>query len=127
MNKYVEWIKSNWFSIILLIAVCLLTWRLFFSLDNYNFILNENKKQSELFHKQLKEIEKTNEQLKINQENLQKKYEEDIQNIMNDYNQKIDKLYIIRKNSQIKIINDTKENPLSLTKKIEDTFGIPSE
>lgn len=84
-------------------------------------------KQTELVHKQIKDLENVNKALKENQDKLQKQYEEDVRNIRMEYDEKITELYKLRKETQIKIIRDTRKDPTNLTNKITEVFGIPVE
>jgi LPS O-antigen subunit length determinant protein (WzzB/FepE family) len=126
-RKIFEWLKLNWLKIVILVAIGLALWQLYVSSETHEIMYKENMKQSELFHKQLKELEVVNQQLKIRQDILENTYKVELDTIKKEYDQKIVDLANMKKNNELKIIKEAKEKPETLTTKIENMFGIPVE
>jgi predicted negative regulator of RcsB-dependent stress response len=129
-SKIKSWFKNNWIVIVLVCivgALALLAWRQFSFSESYEELLNKKyMEQAASFKKQIDEIEKTNQDWQNKQNELNKNYEKEIQRIETEYRTELDKITKRQRSNQVKIIDEAKKDPSTLTKKLEDVFGIHS-
>jgi len=126
MKKYFEWFKSNWFPTIMLIALAIMAWRLYFFDTTYESLFKDNVKQSELFHQQLKELEQVNTVLMVRQKTLEENYKKEILVIKEDYQNKIDDINLKIKQKQQKTVKQYKEDPVVVAEQFKTLFDIPT-
>ena len=128
-QKIKNWFKTNWISFVLIltvVGVAALAYRQFALADNYEDLLNAKyTEQAESFKKQINEIQTINDQRFKAQEQLLKEYDEKYRLINEKYQTKLNQISLNQKKNQTKIVEDAKENPMTLTNKVKDVWGIP--
>jgi hypothetical protein len=128
-EKIKNWFKTNWISIILVICftgVIFLFFKQFTMDSSYEKLLSQKyAEQSESFKKQINEIQKINDDRFKLQEELLKSYDLKIKQIDEEYKKSLADVLAKQKRNQMKIVEEAKQDPTTLTGKIRETFNIP--
>jgi ABC-type bacteriocin/lantibiotic exporter with double-glycine peptidase domain len=128
-KKIILFLKENKLTFIItgiVLVMALVAFRQFAMADTYEDLLTQKyTEQSESFKKQINDINKINDTRFKAQEQLLKEYDEKYRLINENYQIKLDEIASKQKKTQVKIVEEAKKDPTTLTNKVKDMWGIP--
>lgn len=126
-NKSLRWLKDNWFIILAFVAIVFLFWRGCSHEDSYSNLYEKYQEQTQEHQKQIKELQQLQQKERKELDEQLQHYQNELNRIEQEYKEKLNRIARLKENRRTDILREHEEDPESLTKTINEVFGIPVE
>jgi cell division protein FtsB len=123
--KPLIWVKNNWIILLVVAGVVYLGYSSLVGTNIYNKLMKNYSEQLVDHEKELRDLEKQQEEYKNIQNQMQLNFIKKMDELDKKYEAKFSEINSKRLLSKKTLIEEAKKDPTSLTSKVTEVFGIP--